>query len=140
MCKYGRKCKIKNCPLKHEEEEEKPECLNYKQGFCYNGKSCRLRHVKRQPEECPALFDFNQSIAEGKHITHVLTKVPLINNCTNEQFCQGMYQCRRSARLINQTNCIRYLSVFIGLNMVRRTTPESTVACVLPTACSLIMN
>ena len=82
MCKYGRKCKIKNCPLKHEEEEEKPECLNYKQGFCYNGKSCRLRHVKRQPEECPALFDFNQSIAEGKRSTHVLTKVLLINNCT----------------------------------------------------------
>lgn len=66
LCKYGRKCKIKNCPLKHEEEEEKSECLNYKQGFCYNGKSCRLRHVKRPPDECPPLFDFNQSIAEGR--------------------------------------------------------------------------
>ena len=66
LCKYGRKCKIKNCPLKHEDEEEKSECLNYKQGFCYNGKSCRLRHVKRPPDECPALYDFNQSIAEGE--------------------------------------------------------------------------
>jgi hypothetical protein len=29
--------KIKNCHLKHVEEQEASECLFFKQGFCYNG-------------------------------------------------------------------------------------------------------
>ena len=30
-CKHGNLCKIKNCPLKHTDEQEISECIFYKQ-------------------------------------------------------------------------------------------------------------
>jgi len=59
-CKHGKMCKIKNCPLKHSDEEEKPECAFFKQGFCFNGPLCKFRHVKRPPDECPPKAQFDE--------------------------------------------------------------------------------
>src|SRR5688572_9014162 len=42
LCKNGKACKIKNCPLKHEEEEEKAECIFFRQGFCMHGPECKF--------------------------------------------------------------------------------------------------
>jgi len=57
-CKHGKQCKIKNCPLKHIEEAALQECLYFRQGFCTKGPECKLRHVKRRPEERPAEATF----------------------------------------------------------------------------------
>jgi hypothetical protein len=57
-CKIGKLCKIKNCPLKHSEETALVECLFFKQGFCIKGPLCKLRHVKRRPEERPLEANF----------------------------------------------------------------------------------
>lgn len=59
ICKHGKLCKIKNCPLKHIDDEEMEECIFYKQGFCCNGPKCGRRHIKRTPEECPAEVFFD---------------------------------------------------------------------------------
>ena len=42
-CKYGKTCKIKNCLLAHVEEEEKPECPFFRQGFCMHGPYCKYK-------------------------------------------------------------------------------------------------
>jgi len=62
ICKYGKQCKIKNCHLRHIDEEEMAECIFYKQGFCYNGPNCKRRHVKRPPDECPKEASFEQAV------------------------------------------------------------------------------
>lgn len=59
-CRHGKICKIKNCPLKHEEEEERAECALFRQGFCFNGPTCKLKHIKRPPDECPVIASFSQ--------------------------------------------------------------------------------
>ena len=64
-CKHGKQCKIKNCPLKHEEEEERAECIFFRQGFCMHGPLCKFRHVKRPPDECPPVATFDQYVASG---------------------------------------------------------------------------
>lgn len=61
-CKYGTLCKIKNCPLKHTEQQEVQECVFYRQGFCCNGPGCIRRHLKRTPEELPADASFEQCV------------------------------------------------------------------------------
>ncbi|CAM9148497.1 unnamed protein product [Chrysoparadoxa australica] len=59
VCKWGSACMARpNCMFKHVEEEEKPECVFYQQGFCKLGPLCRYKHVKRQQEECPEVADF----------------------------------------------------------------------------------
>lgn len=62
VCKHNKLCKIRNCPLKHEDIEEKEECPYYKQGFCKNGPFCKFRHVKRSPDECPAIASFEPCV------------------------------------------------------------------------------
>ncbi len=66
-CKYGKACKIKNCLLAHIEEEEKPECPFFKQGFCMRGPHCKNRHTKLGPEDLPevANFDAMAGVAAG---------------------------------------------------------------------------
>ena len=44
-CNYGLRCNIKGCKFKHTSQEEKPECSNYKLGFCSYGPTCRYRYV-----------------------------------------------------------------------------------------------
>ena len=61
-CKYGTLCKIKNCPLKHTEQQEIHECIFYRQGFCCNGPGCIRRHLKRTPEELPTDASFEQCV------------------------------------------------------------------------------
>jgi cleavage and polyadenylation specificity factor subunit 4 len=42
MCSYGSKCiRGKDCPYKHVAEEDKVECVFYRQGFCMYGPFCR---------------------------------------------------------------------------------------------------
>lgn len=64
-CKHGKQCKIKNCPLKHVDEEERPECLFFKQGFCFKGPQCTFRHLKRPPDDCPKKANFDDFMASG---------------------------------------------------------------------------
>jgi hypothetical protein len=61
-CKFGAQCKIKNCPLKHIGESESGECSYYRQGFCTRGPECKLRHVKRRPDELPDVGNFDQCV------------------------------------------------------------------------------
>jgi cleavage and polyadenylation specificity factor subunit 4 len=65
QCKHGKLCKVKNCPLKHEDEEERAECIFFRQGFCMHGPICKFRHLKRLPDECPAIATFDQYVASG---------------------------------------------------------------------------
>ena len=58
-CRHGSRCKIKNCPLVHVDEEARPECMFFKQGFCFHGPNCKFRHVKLSPDDCPATAQFN---------------------------------------------------------------------------------
>eukprot|EP01041_Mallomonas_annulata_P014216 gene14216-30239_t len=62
-CKHGKLCKIKNCPLKHVDEEERPECIAFRQGFCMEGPNCKYRHMKRPPDECSKKANFEQFIS-----------------------------------------------------------------------------
>jgi cleavage and polyadenylation specificity factor subunit 4 len=64
-CRYGTHCKIKNCLLAHVEEEEKPECPFFHQGFCMRGPYCKYRHVKLGPEDLPDVADFNLVLSTG---------------------------------------------------------------------------
>lgn len=64
-CKHGKSCKVRNCPLKHEEEEERAECIFFRQGFCMHGPACKFRHLKRLPDECPPVATFDQYVASG---------------------------------------------------------------------------
>lgn len=60
LCRNGKLCKLKNCPLKHVADEDLEECLFFKQGFCYNGPKCTRRHLKRTPDECLVEYPFEQ--------------------------------------------------------------------------------
>ena len=61
-CKHGNLCKIKNCQMRHTDEQEISECIFYRQGFCYNGPNCVRRHVKRKPDECPQEASFDHAV------------------------------------------------------------------------------
>src|SRR5690349_1281293 len=52
-----------NCCLKHVDEEEKAECIFFKQGFCRHGPACRFRHIKRPPDACPETADFSLGVS-----------------------------------------------------------------------------
>jgi hypothetical protein len=62
-CRHGKSCKIKNCHLKHVDDQEVMECVFFKQGFCYNGPNCVRRHIKRLPDEVPKEASFEQCIS-----------------------------------------------------------------------------
>ncbi len=57
-CNHGKTCKIKNCPLMHIDDGARPECVLFKQGFCFHGSRCKYRHVKLAPDACPAIGNF----------------------------------------------------------------------------------
>lgn len=59
-CKRGNDCKVKTCMLKHIDEQGLLECLYFRQGFCYQGPSCKRKHIKRSPDECPKEAAFEQ--------------------------------------------------------------------------------
>lgn len=65
LCKHNKVCKIRNCPLKHEDAEEKEECPYYRQGFCKNGPHCKYRHIKLQPDACPVVASFEPCISSA---------------------------------------------------------------------------
>ena len=64
-CKHGNMCKIKNCQMRHTDEQEVSECIFYRQGFCYNGPNCVRRHVKRKPDECPQEANFEHAVSQA---------------------------------------------------------------------------
>jgi hypothetical protein len=47
-----------DCPFKHTAEEEKIECVFYRQGFCAYGPFCRFRHIRRAPVRQSPRMDF----------------------------------------------------------------------------------
>ena len=61
VCNQGKRCRIKNCLLQHMAEEDRIECMFFRQGFCLNGPDCKFRHVLKSPEECPAKASFTES-------------------------------------------------------------------------------
>jgi cleavage and polyadenylation specificity factor subunit 4 len=89
-CKHGSLCKIKNCPLKHMEENAMQECLYYRQGFCMKGPDCFLRHVKRRPEECPQEGNFEACagalVQPGSQLSLALQDKIKRSNAQNENF------------------------------------------------------
>mmetsp|Transcript_35513 Transcript_35513/g.56845 ORF Transcript_35513/g.56845 Transcript_35513/m.56845 type:complete len:587 (+) Transcript_35513:90-1850(+) len=67
-CRWGEKCQVPDCIFKHTKEEDRIECTFYKIGFCRKGPSCRFRHVRRAPEECPDEVDWDE-IGDAKRLT-----------------------------------------------------------------------
>jgi hypothetical protein len=64
-CRWGEKCQVPDCIFKHTKDEDRAECSFYKIGFCRKGPTCRFRHVRRAPEECPDELDWDE-IHESK--------------------------------------------------------------------------
>ena len=60
-CRDGLRCPNmgKGCNFQHKEDEE---CAFYAQGFCYQGKQCKFRHVKRTPDQVPEVADFSTTL------------------------------------------------------------------------------
>eukprot|EP00510_Aplanochytrium_minuta_P004571 CAMPEP_0184009192 /NCGR_PEP_ID=MMETSP0954-20121128/2443_1 /TAXON_ID=627963 /ORGANISM="Aplanochytrium sp, Strain PBS07" /LENGTH=947 /DNA_ID=CAMNT_0026288487 /DNA_START=71 /DNA_END=2911 /DNA_ORIENTATION=+ len=52
-CRWGEKCQVPDCMFKHTKEQDRLECTYYTLGFCMHGSTCRYRHVRKAPEECP---------------------------------------------------------------------------------------
>mmetsp|Transcript_17104 Transcript_17104/g.51043 ORF Transcript_17104/g.51043 Transcript_17104/m.51043 type:complete len:207 (-) Transcript_17104:26-646(-) len=67
VCRWGDQCRIKDCPYKHEKEEDKPQCVFYQQGFCLHGPECRYRHWKQAASKRPLIADFSLGIAQGRN-------------------------------------------------------------------------
>ena len=115
-CKYGLKCNIKGCPFRHMSLEEKPECSNYKLGFCSYGAKCRFRyvelfnrrytltmapvlrlccrHIKRGPEELPAVSEL---WTEGNQIRNK-TQEQCQNEARNEDHKEQDYGGPKSGK------------------------------------------
>ena len=71
ICKYGMACKQSSkwkdvpCVMRHLDEEEKEECLNYRLGFCSFGPICEFRHTQIVPDsEISELWKPENSITE----------------------------------------------------------------------------
>ena len=64
-CRHGQNCKIKNCPLKHTDDNAKQECMFFRQGFCFHGPMCRYRHIKLAPDLCPLVAKFEAFDSTG---------------------------------------------------------------------------
>ncbi len=60
ICKWGAECQARpNCLYRHIEDEERPECIFFRQGFCKHGPGCRYKHVKLGPDEVPEVRGLN---------------------------------------------------------------------------------
>lgn len=59
-CRWGEKCQIPDCPFKHTKEQDRLECSYYNLGFCMHGTGCRYRHVRKAPEECPDVLQWDE--------------------------------------------------------------------------------
>lgn len=66
LCKHGSQCRKKNCPKKHESDEEKEECPFFLQGFCMHGPYCKYKHIKRPPDDCPDEVNFLELMNSNK--------------------------------------------------------------------------
>ncbi|CAN0293110.1 unnamed protein product [Phaeothamnion confervicola] len=62
ICRWGNECQVTDCQFRHVDDEDKPECAHYRQGFCRHGPGCRYRHIKLPPEELPPVADFSLNI------------------------------------------------------------------------------
>ena len=96
LCKYNKLCKIRNCLLKHEDNEEKEECPYYKQGFCKNGPYCKYRHLKRSPDECPGIASFEPCLSSAQGIIGIKRK----SNAPNE-----LYKVSICKHWLESNNC-----------------------------------
>ena len=66
VCRWGKSCKTVDCPYRHVDDNDKPKCVFFQQGFCVHGLSCRYRHYKRPPNERPIIADFSLGIAQNR--------------------------------------------------------------------------
>ena len=64
LCRHGDRCKLKDCPFRHISEANRMECVFYKQGFCIHGLFCRYKHVRRDPQDMPAVADFSLGLSQ----------------------------------------------------------------------------
>jgi cleavage and polyadenylation specificity factor subunit 4 len=103
-CKHGKLCKIKNCHLKHIDEQDVLECIFFKQGFCYNGPNCVRRHIKRLPDECPKEASFEQAVSVGAGVQNPLFNKKIKSSQRNEN-----YKSSLCANWLSDTTSCQYL-------------------------------
>ena len=51
MCQFGAKCQNAGCPYRHYDLDARPECVQYRRGFCSKGPMCPDRHIKRDMDK-----------------------------------------------------------------------------------------
>ena len=62
VCRWGDQCKVKDCPYKHVNEADQPQCVFYQQGFCefrraslFRRRASRCRRHPRHAVQVPPL-------------------------------------------------------------------------------------
>ena len=90
QCKHGKLCKIKNCPLKHMDDGAMQECLYFRQGFCTKGPDCKMKHVKKRPEDRPVEANYDACaggvIMPGAALSAQMQAKIKRSNAQNENF------------------------------------------------------
>lgn len=74
VCPHGLNCNVEGCELRHEDEDEKYQCVLYKQGFCPHGPNCQYRHKYLDKSNRPEVADFTpfakkKTTATGSKVT-----------------------------------------------------------------------
>ena len=64
LCRHGDKCKTPDCPFRHIKEEDRMECVFYKQGFCIHGGFCRYKHTRRDRIDRPLVCDYTLGLSQ----------------------------------------------------------------------------
>jgi cleavage and polyadenylation specificity factor subunit 4 len=64
LCRWGERCKVKDCPFRHIAESNRMECVFYSQGFCIHGPFCRYKHERRSRADLPAVADFTLGLSQ----------------------------------------------------------------------------
>ena len=64
LCRWGDRCKVKDCPFRHISESNRMECVFYSQGFCIHGPYCRYKHHRRSRDDMPAVADFTLGLSQ----------------------------------------------------------------------------
>jgi cleavage and polyadenylation specificity factor subunit 4 len=64
LCRWGERCKVKDCPFRHIAESNRMECVFYSQGFCIHGPFCRYKHERRSRADLPVVADFTLGLSQ----------------------------------------------------------------------------
>mmetsp|Transcript_23164 Transcript_23164/g.48047 ORF Transcript_23164/g.48047 Transcript_23164/m.48047 type:complete len:553 (-) Transcript_23164:30-1688(-) len=64
LCRHGDRCKTPDCPFRHIKEEDRMECVFYKQGFCIHGGFCRYKHTRKERIDRALVCDFTLGLSQ----------------------------------------------------------------------------